>query len=147
MPDVTWTIRTKSNGDITADGLLEGPPSSYGRAEEVSLPFRFANSNEAAYESLRDYLDYAGASATGETVTHVPWYREQLPGRASVDSEVVAIIPSTDIDLPGLWGLIVGGEDQTNAPMTNHVIVLDLFVLAEFSEYADHAAVEQDLSA
>lgn len=146
MADYSWTIRTKSNGDIVADGLLQGPPT-YTRAGETPLDLRFNSSRQAAYEQLRDYVDWAGKSDTGQTVTNLPWYRDTVPDRAPIDSLVIAAIPADGIDLPGLWGVIVAGEDASNAPMTNLVLSFDVFVLAEFDEYADHVAVADEFSA
>lgn len=101
------------------------------------------------YRQLRDFGDYAGAAATGTSQTHVPWYREQLPSSAPVDSEVVALEPAPAIadTVPGFWGLIVDVTDETRPTLTGHTLALELVVLAERGEYADHTALENDLAA
>jgi hypothetical protein len=183
MVDTSWRIRTKANGEIIADALVESMPQ-YRRGEQTSMTFLFArgtygatgdgwtyggtegatwggangavfgaadetNAHIERYRQLREYLDWAGAVAFGRSLDRVPWYREQLPARANVSSEVVALEPSPDLEdrVPGLWALIVGGRDETTLPGADHRITLDVIVLAELDEYADHTAVENDLSA
>jgi len=195
MRDIAWRIRTRANGTIIADGLVDSFPQ-YQRGETTTLRFLFrsgssygataagddgwtygndpatsdggddhgatwggqhgalfgpadkSNDDVERYRQLREYLDWAGASATGESYASVPWYREQLPSRADVASEVVAIEPPPALanELPGLWGLIVGGSDDSQRPGAT-IVSLDVLVLAERDEYDDHSALESDLAA
>lgn len=106
------------------------------------------NATEDGLFRLLQYLDWAGAVATGQGENHVPWYRDQLPG-GYVPTLALGFEPHGDLQersVTGLWGVVVGGSDERNAPLTNWQVELDVFVLAEFREYSDHSAVEAALS-
>jgi hypothetical protein len=99
---------------------------------------------------MLDYLDFADAADYGLTEANVPWYREQLPARADVDSLVVQLEPSTELssyDVPGFWGLVTGGDDSRETTLSQERLVLELFVLADSDQYTDHTAIETDLAA
>lgn len=187
MSDVTFTIHTKYNGQLTATSLTSDWPTVT-RSETQTLRFWFNNpdvrdslviedgeshtipSGESeTYRrlviedggsltvdgdltieagglwTLLQYLDYAGAVATGEDGAHVPWYRSQLDSRADVGSLVLGIEPSSDIEdrsVTGLWGVVTGGRDVRNSTLTNWQLELEVFVLAEYREHSDRAAME-----
>lgn len=104
-----------------------------------------------AYELLAQYLDYAGAAVTGLSQSNVPWYVDQLPAKAktsfaegghtAIRSLAMGFNPSSDIqdrNVDGFWGVVVGGADVRNAPLTNYQLEFEVFVLAEFDEYDSH---------
>lgn len=100
--------------------------------------------------TLLQFLDYANAAAYGLSVDSVPWYRDQLPGRADVSSLVLGFEPDEsliDRTISGLWGLVVGGRDLRNSAITNWQLELEVFVLGEWLDYADHSEIENDLQA
>jgi hypothetical protein len=176
--DISWRIRTEAFGDVISDALLDEVPE-YRRGESRSFTFAFdpgtysigsggfrygnalwggevydGGTGDGAfdrYRAAREYLDWAGANATGTTITSVPWYREQLPSRADIDSTLVALVPSVDLRdehrVPGLWGVITGGSDGTLPSLTGFEVTLEVFVLAELREYDDRAAVKTEFEA
>ena len=198
MADTTWTITTKSNGDITADALTADWPTVT-RGSQARLRLWFDNPDsegslivedgesvtvssdttvrrvrvedngtltvadgvtltvdEGGLYSLLQYLDYADAAAYGaDTIDHRPWFREQLPTKASqsptnITSLILAFEPNGELkdrSVTGLWGLVTGGTDARNATLTNWQIELDVFVLAEREEYATHSDIESALGA
>lgn len=99
------------------------------------------------YKDLREYGDYAGAAAHGSSANHTPWYREQLPPGAPVDTIVVQVTPGPGIETAnGFWGLILETTDNT-ALMENYARITFRFkMLAEASEYATHSDIENDLA-
>jgi len=101
------------------------------------------------YRRLRQFADFAGAFATGETAVNQPWFREQLPAEAPVDSLVVGLEPPADLgrDHPGVWALVQSVTDQTPPSESRYILEFELVTLAELTEYTDHAAVKAALSA
>ncbi|WP_455448313.1 hypothetical protein [Natrinema thermotolerans] len=160
--DVTWAI-----DGIVVDGYVGSTPTM-SRGETITLEFQFIGEGtylsygddyaagtyggsyyggRAAYDQLRQYLDYAGNQTvqTGLTDRGVPWVRERLPDRATVDSLIVPIEPGQDVlDTDGIWGVIVGGDDPTEPP-GNRRLTLEVVVLAELPEYESRQALLDDL--
>jgi len=150
--DYTWTITRKNASDITAGAnIADGPPTiTRGQTASVKFLFQPETTSTTAYGAMLDYLDFADAADYGLTEANIPWYREQVPSRADVDSLVVQIEPSSDLsslDVPGFWGLVTGGEDSRETSVSHEQLVLELYVLADAAQYADHTAIENDLSA
>jgi len=99
------------------------------------------------YKSLREYGDYAGAAATGMSANHRPWYREQLPPAAPVDSIVVRLSPGDGIETaPGFWCLLQDVTDDTALYENYARITFNAVMLAEASEYATHSDIESALA-
>lgn len=148
-PDVTWTV-----DGIVTDGLASSTPDLT-RGQEISLPLVFHAARSVAdspfderYRDLRAYLEFANGAPLQFGVTNegVPWFRERLPARASVDTLVVPIEPGADvIDASGVWGLVVGGADSSEPVADLRQLDVDVFVLAERDEYVDKQAVRDDL--
>ena len=150
MTDTTYTLVQKGTApDLTATGVIAGRRRIVPRrGQEVSYTFDFADGGDFA--ELREYLDFADAAAYGTSITSVPYFREQLPSAAPVDSLVLKIVPSADLrgeTVDGVWGLVVGGSDDRLPSLTRPRLTLNVFVLAEASEYADHTAVFDALAA
>jgi len=112
-----------------------------GRGETVApLPVR--------YERLVAYHDFAGAADTFTDQQQVPAFQEAMPDRARVSSLLVGIEPSGDTQTgPGFWAVVVGGEDQTARLGESATVELEVFVLAEYGDYPDRAAVISDFEA
>jgi len=141
----SWTIHTKASGSVTADYVTSGPPTLT-RGEVASFAFEAPSQSE--FNTLRSLADYAGQYAPIASVNGVQNYLSQLPTRATVNSLLVGIEPSTDLQnqgINGVWGLVDQGEDARNQPLSTHAYTLEVRVLAEYSEYADHNAVQADL--
>lgn len=100
------------------------------------------------FQGLKPYLDFADAAAYGLDVNNRPWYHEQLPATASVDSLVLGFEPNTELreqTVDGVWGLVTHGEDERNLPLSNWWLTIDVFVLGRFEAFSDRTAVEDKL--
>jgi len=96
-------------------------------------------------ESLQQYADHAGDFTSVTTLNNVEKFREQLPSTASVDSILLGIEPSQDLQESGIvgkWGLVTAGSDERNSALTNNQYQIEIRIVAEYSEFADHSAVE-----
>jgi len=150
--DYRWTITRKNATGLTAGGNIAASPPTVTRGQPATVEFLFRpeTTSSSAYSGMLEYLDFADAADYGLTEANVPWYREQLPARADVDSLVVQLEPSSDLssyDVPGFWGLVVGGDDSRETTLSQERLVLELFVLADAGQYTDHADIESDLAA
>jgi len=150
--DYSWTISRKNATDITAGAnISQNPPTvTRGQPATVEFLFRPETSSSSAYSGMLEYLDFADAADYGLTEANVPWYREQLPARADVESLVVQLEPSTELssyDVPGFWGLVTGGDDSRETTLSQERLVLELVVLADADQYTDHTDIENDLAA
>ena len=140
LDDVRWEIETADDGTLTADALRGGEMPSVVRGS--TEPFEFLFETRSPYESLVDYLDYAGAAATFESVDLTPYYRTVRPGH----DPLVGLNPvGADVDAStvGVWGVITGGRDTSISVADDLFSVrLDVFVLAEYDDFANRAAVK-----
>lgn len=125
----TWTIGTSDDGDVTAQ-FVEAPVPSYTRGDEVTLTVGFGT--RTAYETIREYGDYAGRVATFTALDGTPLYREL---HTDTHDLLLSVRPDT-ANVPGLWGVLTGFDDATALPGADAAADLSLFMLAE---YADHA--------
>lgn len=99
------------------------------------------------YNRLRKYGEYAGAAAHGTSANHRPWYREQLPPSAPVDSIVVAIEPGQAIeDTPAFWALLTDITDDTDLMQNYARVTFRAVMLAEVSEYPTKSGLESALA-
>lgn len=178
--NTVWRIETAGTADIFADALLDEMPE-YRRGESRSFTFSFRTDRYttssggfrygaaqwgtatysgttatgsgalARYVTARELLEYAGAVATGTDIDSVPYYREQLPTRATIDSALVGLVPSADLratpDVRGVWGVVVGGEDGSREALSSFELTLEVFILAEYDDYNGREAVETEFTA
>jgi len=87
-------------------------------------------------------LDFADSVSAGTDAEQVPWYRELVPSRAPVSSHLVGLEPSDEIDgAAGLWAIVVGGDEPNRRIGDRAVVQLDVFVLAEYDDFADRSSV------
>lgn len=149
MADVSWTLGTNDDGDVNVDRLVadQGDPwplISPGATETVQLGWDVGSRSD--YTTVRKYVrlgNRPGAASTTPGLDTTPFYRE-LHDDANLDLLVSleptgAALPS---DVDGLWGVIVGGSDATNNVRTRYELELELFVLAELSDYGTRSAAE-----
>jgi hypothetical protein len=100
---------------------------------------------------LMQYVKWSNKVATGETLDDrlATFYRSHIPSTGvPIASPVVGIRPASDIrdfTIPGFWGAVIGGSDLRNSTLTNWQAEIDLFVLAEYNDYANHTKLEADL--
>lgn len=176
MPNINWTVHTASNTTIEPEAITgDWADLTRGRRTRFRFWFDadtsvsttatygtsvygdtvYGNVSQTLEDqytewlTLQDYLDYADAAAYGTGINHRPWYHEQLPADATVGSLVVGIEPTQDLDdrgVTGVWGLITGGDDRRNSTLTNWLIELELFVLAEYGDFADHNDIDNELA-
>lgn len=97
---------------------------------------------------VQDLADYAGSYAEQTTLNGTVKFRNQIPSNADVNSLVVGVEPSANIqdnDVDGFWGIVDRGSDTRNTALSDGQYQLQLTVLAELAEYNDHTAIENDL--
>jgi len=140
---VTWdfAFKTESASASGLVGLADRATFRRAAAVEPTPVFRF--DTEADYLTVRDYVFEATSATvtTGGLSENEPYYRERPP--SDVDSYVVKVTPGAGIDATSaLWAVIQGGSDASAASGSPYRLEVDLFVLADASSYADHAAVE-----
>lgn len=140
MTDVSWTVNTNTDGDVTVD-YLEAPMPTLTRGHTARVTLGFAPGS-SAYTTLVAYLDYAGAVATTQGIDGTPYYREL---HTDTEELLVSFDPS-GADQPssivGWWGVITGGTDRTTVQGGDPRIELETFVLAALSDHADRAAAK-----
>lgn len=97
---------------------------------------------------LKDYEEHAGSFTTQDTLNNTQLYREHFSSSA-IDTLVVGIEPNDslqDRDVGGVWGLITNAADTRPPPLSDKRYSIEVEILAEYSDYADHTAVENDLN-
>lgn len=143
--DTTWSI-----DGTTANGCTSRPPTIQpGRTVQLRFWFgpdaSIGTGYEARHQAVLDLLEYANGQpvVTGLTDTGVPWYREEVPGEASISTFVVKMEPGTDISrATGFWGILTGGRDATSPAGDRRWVEVEVFVLAPVGDHADKSAVE-----
>jgi hypothetical protein len=129
--------------------------TSFTAAQQYSVQYSFSyadqetvEANRSHYLQILDYLEYEGDAVVryGTTDRGEPWFRERLPTDAPVDSLVVPVDAPDDVQEDrSMWAIVLSGVDQSSVLSTSRRVDLTLFVLAELDEYADRAAVVDDL--
>lgn len=146
MADFTVTV-----DGIVADGITER--YTFQSGVEITLPLKFTPGGGTAYETrydnVRELTRYANESTvrTGRTDDGIPWYRERVPTQASISTFLVDVDLGQrvqDIQLVPFWGVVLGGEDNSDANREQLQYNLDLFILAKLSEYADKTAASNE---
>jgi hypothetical protein len=145
-----WEFRGDST--VIVDGVTTPPPPRT-LGETVAAQLRFSYHNRTTsytdrFLAVRDYERYAGRANYGAAHEGDVWYQERLPGSASVNSNVVEIVPIPEAAggvFEGFWGLIVA-MDEENMLQNNLGLELELVYLGDASDYADRSAVESALA-
>lgn len=144
MPDTSYAIETESNGTLTAE-FNAGDPNNWTTGGSASFTFELDTTDQTVVE---EFAQWAGSFTTMEMLDNTVKFRDQLPSSATIDSCVLGINPSSDLDndnIVGVWGLVESIDNQRNQPLTTNRYQFSLTVLAPYSEYADHTAVSNDL--
>lgn len=145
MPDTPITI-----DGIVADGLIREPYTlTAGTEQPLNLVFQPSNreaGHESRHDNLLEYIEYANGPPvkTGISYHGVPYYREDVPNRASIDTFVVDVVPGSGVDLDGFWGVVTGGEDTRSTSGVVRRLRLDAFILAKYSEYDSKSDVQAE---
>lgn len=148
--DLQWRI-----GDRVATALASDTPVLE-RGSTISLRFLFSGGKlhadgtlhddgtfhgdlRAHYQRLLERLEFADA-VIRRGVSHdgVPWFRERIPARAPIDSQVVYVEPAAGvIDAEPFWALVVGGstDHRPTDDAGARWLTLELFVLAGTGGY------------
>ena len=120
-----------NNGTITGSGTLK-----------VNEKFAFELAD------VEQYSTYAGKYSLNETLGSAQKYNELLPDTAGIDSLLVSVEPSSDLQdktINGYWGLIENITDTRNRPLSNNQVDMTIQILAPKDEYSDRTAVQSDL--
>lgn len=140
-----YTIYTKSNGSIAANAdLTTNDANVVGQTKQ----FEFWLQSSSDLSTLLQYGEWGGKYSTNRMIDGTLKYVERIPSSASIDSIVLGIEPSTSLqsaDINGAWGLIDNVSDIREAPLGTNRINISLTVLAEYTDYADHTAIETAL--
>lgn len=145
MADVIWAFEFETQSATASKLVGLAQRATFRRAAAVEPTPVFAFASEEAYLTVRDYV----FAATPETVTagslkqNTPYYRERPP--TGISSFVVKVTPASSGATGAIWAVIQGGSDASSASGSRYALEIDLFVLADRPDYADHAAVEAAL--
>lgn len=106
-------------------------------------------SGKEAWRRIKEHTKHAGTYSINETLNDTQKYNERVPTDAKAESIVIGVEPSDSLknkDVTGVWGIIDSGTDERNNPLTNYEFSVQVTILAEYADYADHDAVEADLA-
>mgnify|MGYP000650922622 CR=1 FL=1 len=145
---VGYTIHTKSNGTVSADFASNGPSELNSITRGDSATITIETNTRGGFDTLRLYDEFGGKYTILETLNSEQPYRDHLPAGASVDSLVIGIEPDTELQndsITGVWALIDGVADSRPSPLNLNRLQLSVTVLADYSDHADHAALETAL--
>jgi len=95
---------------------------------------------------LLSYDRFSGSYTPLETLGNKYPYSERIDN--SIDSLVFGVEPSDQLQteyVNGVWGIVDNITDSRNQPLSTNRITIDLTILAQLDEYADHTALESDL--
>jgi len=98
------------------------------------------------YEEVREYSRWAGRYAMNEAIDGTPRYSEHTPSSASVDSIVVKLSPSDQVErTDGLWVILDDVKDQTRFIRDTARIQIRFTVLARADQYDTRTDVQNAL--
>jgi len=138
------------DGTLTVNGLLVvyGTVNSVdGTVNVVGGGINNLSTNPAT--ELLKYGRHAGSYSLTETLNNTQRYKERLPSSPNINSLVVGLEPATDLQkrsVRGKWGLISNVTDNRTRPFTNPVVSLEIDILADYAEYSDVTAIQNDLA-
>lgn len=130
------------NGTLECDKLDNNGTVTGGGTLKVNEKFAFELAD------VEQYSTYAGKYSVTETLGSKQTYNELLPDTADINSLLVSVEPSGDLEaktINGYWGLIENITDARNRPLTNKQIEMSIQILAPRDEYSDRTAVQTDL--
>jgi len=138
-------VTVAANTKLVVDGILQARKITVDGEIEVNGTIRTIT--DGAFGLLRDFDDYGGAYTTVTTLNTAVKYRDQRPNTHPIDTQAIGIEPAPklqDRDVIGLWCLVDGAEDVRPRALSDTRIAFDVTVLAEYSEYNNHADLEVD---
>jgi hypothetical protein len=150
--EVTFEFYLKDDladsGEFQATGSTHGgvTGSTHGGVTGATLGSQTYNNRfsdpENAYNRLKEYSKYAGYASTDTTLASAYFSENTDFADTPVDSLVCGIFPDNDVDeARGIWGVLTSVDDTTEIFGAIARLDLSVFVLAEYSEYADEQAV------
>jgi len=99
-------------------------------------------------DELLEYDRHAGSYTLSGTLSNTQRFKERLPSNPNISSLVVGLEPSDNLqndNIKGKWGLISNITDNQTRAITNPVITVEIDILADYAEYSDVTAVQNDL--
>jgi len=148
---VTQDLIVESNATLTVDGTLivhgtsnvktNGTIDGTGTIDVLGGP-------ADPQATLLSYDRHAGSYTLNETLGNVQKFKERLPANPNINSLVVGLEPATDLqnrEIAGKWGLMGNITDNRTRPLTNPVVSVEIDILADYAEYSDVTAVQNDL--
>jgi hypothetical protein len=143
---IGYTIHTETN-TLSANHVQTDPSNTNNRTRGSTATFDLSVT-ESTLDTLLAYDRHAGSYALQGTNKNTQRYKERLPSGANINSLVIGLEPDTELqndDIVGKWGLISDVADSRSQALTNPVATIEIDVLADYSEYADVTAVQNDL--
>ncbi|WP_255170096.1 hypothetical protein [Natrononativus amylolyticus] len=153
-PDTSWYLHF-GDGTILADALEHSTPApTVGDRGEYFfgfVPVSGRQQTHRKYDHLERYdlalekLTYAGAYVLKPTESSRYYWTEQTPPGA--DSLLIGLEPAEPEKdpVPGLWGLIDGGNPRPPVGRSACGIEFSVMKVAPFNEYDSHDEVTADL--
>jgi len=106
------------------------------------------NSANGSLFSLNEFVEWGGSYTTQTMLNSVEKYRLQIPDSVGIDSLVVGVEPSQELQdrgIVGVWGLVDRVRNERNQALTTNRYGVEITVLAPIDEYATVSDVETDL--
>lgn len=144
------TITVESGGTLTITGtgnVYTGEVANNGTIDNQGT-LVINSSFKGSFENVIQYGDYAGKTTTVELLSGEHRYREFVSASPDIDSLLVGIEPSNDLqnkDITGVWGVISGVSDPRGPALNTHRYTITITILAEYSEFSDHNSAETTL--
>ena len=138
VAELTFLFIPAEGSTSFKDGTLFADGTVFGNASDIV----------STYRTVRERLEFADAVVRrGRSIEPVPYVRERVPDRAPIDSQIVLIKPSDDINsIDPFWAAVVGGTDESSNEFGVRRLTLELFVLADGSRYGSRSELEDDLA-
>jgi len=140
-------VVVESGATLTVNGLLQADNINVKEGGQINGTGT-VNTYGSLIHILADYADFAGGYTTSTTLNSKIRFKEQTPNDMTADSILLGVEPSPKLKskgINGVWGLVSGGDDPRGPALTTERFTLEVEVLAEYSEYQDHAAIRNDL--
>lgn len=143
--DVSIEITRRSGNRSGTGGQWSGTEGFQWSGEYgAAYPGTTVAAAEDRFDRLIAYADYADAVNYDINRQRLASYREHVPSRAPVNSLVVGLEPADDLrdqGIVGVWGLVVAGDAPMRRFGDRARVDLEIFVLDEYQEWDDLAAV------
>lgn len=134
---MAWEILTDQDGTLTARSRAPPAPTRTRGDVLESVTFRF--SDQVDYDTFQRYLHFVGNVSTFTDVDGEPGYREL---QVDAKSLLMQFTPTSSIPtIEGFWGVVVDGQVESPLPPAQLDVSIDVFYLAEASDYANHSDV------